>query len=263
MVKNEIKCISFDIDGTLYAYDQDVWGISESTFQSLKELKENGYLLVMNTGRSRNDLPMQIEKLFDYFVLCNGSLVLDAEKNKLMEFSLSFQDVEIIIDFCSKNNRNLMVKTEQASYYYNYANAIPDYMKRENEVNFILGNYKEHLQENVLSLALDLNENELLELKELLPNSSFAHGGFDFYEIFSAKTNKFEGLKVVLDIENIDKIECMAFGDSMNDLEILQQVGKGVAMADGHTNLLRHIKEICLPAHSDGITKYLKNCNMI
>ncbi len=50
--------------------------------------------------------------------------------------------------------------------------------------------------------------------------------GYDWLDVSSPTSNKGEGLEALLKILKIDKSECMAFGDHMNDLELLQACGQ-------------------------------------
>ena len=52
--------------------------------------------------------------------------------------------------------------------------------------------------------------------------------------------------------------ECMAFGDYLNDLELLQAVGEPYAMANAHEALKKVAKHICPSNDEDGVCRTLR-----
>lgn len=60
------------------------------------------------------------------------------------------------------------------------------------------------------------------------------------------------GLKILGDLLNISLDEMVAFGDSENDIEMLEKVGLGIAMGNGEDVTKDAAKEICLPVTEDG-----------
>ena len=52
--------------------------------------------------------------------------------------------------------------------------------------------------------------------------------------------------------------EMLAFGDDENDSDILQNVGKGVAVANAIPNIKEIADEIALSNDEDGVAKYIE-----
>ncbi|WP_066800639.1 HAD hydrolase family protein [Moraxella oblonga] len=57
--------------------------------------------------------------------------------------------------------------------------------------------------------------------------------------------------------------EAVAFGDGLNDIEMLSSVGVGVAMANGHDDLKNVANFICPRHDEDGIYQGLKMLGVI
>jgi len=84
----ERKAVFFDIDGTLY---NTSIGVPESAVQGIRELKKNGHLAFISTGRARAMIPQELVDLgFDgvlaacgTYVEYEGSVIynIDLEKN--------------------------------------------------------------------------------------------------------------------------------------------------------------------------------------
>ena len=72
------KIVFLDVDGTLFSHKSKT--IPSSTIEAIKKAKENGVLISLATGRntylsSQTGLFDIID--FDYFNVCNGTLVHD------------------------------------------------------------------------------------------------------------------------------------------------------------------------------------------
>lgn len=256
------KLFSFDVDGTLFSYEKDSFGISENTIQMLKNLKDKGYCLVMNSGRSWNDIPKELFGLFQFYILNNGGLVCDKDALNYANHPISKDEVIRFVTWCKKNQKSLILKTKYNSYYQCFDGKYPEYLYYDNGVQFLFEKVDIN-KSSIYTINLDLEQHELKMLKELFPSLIFSHGGFNYYEVYSQQADKNNALKKLLVMLNVKMDEVIAFGDSMNDYEILSNVGLGVAMKDGHPDLLDKIKEKCEPISKNGIEKYLKENRII
>ena len=52
--------------------------------------------------------------------------------------------------------------------------------------------------------------------------------------------------------------DVIAFGDSLNDLSMIQAAGRGVLMKNGRTELRTLSDDICESNQEDGVAEYLK-----
>ena len=56
----------------------------------------------------------------------------------------------------------------------------------------------------------------------------------------------------------------MAFGDALNDMDMIRYAGVGVAMGNGHPSLKEAADRVALTNDEDGVAavieEYLKNC---
>ncbi len=93
---NKIKMIVCDLDGTLFNHKKE---ISSATITYLIKLQENGYTLVLATGRFFYELKpyieqLQLEKYHGYVICCNGIEIYDLTHNKCRSFSF-LEQIEI------------------------------------------------------------------------------------------------------------------------------------------------------------------------
>ncbi len=72
-------------------------------------------------------------------------------------------------------------------------------------------------------------------------------------EIGSRQTDKYQGLKLILDDLSVSPEDVIAFGDGQNDLELLSHCGCGVAVANACGELLHVADDVTLANTEDGV----------
>ena len=77
-------------------------------------------------------------------------------------------------------------------------------------------------------------------------------------EKFVQLTNKVQRLEDILKSEGINLNECVAFGDALNDLEMLTEVGYGVAMGNSPLILKKKVRYVTDTNENNGVAKFLK-----
>ncbi len=82
--------------------------------------------------------------------------------------------------------------------------------------------------------------------------------GYDWLDVSVADANKGSALEAILLRLGVEKSECMAFGDHMNDLEMLQVAAHAYVTANAFAGLKEHIKNT-VPSNADfGVIQKLK-----
>ncbi|MFL6558826.1 MAG: HAD family hydrolase, partial [Bacillus sp. (in: firmicutes)] len=83
------------------------------------------------------------------------------------------------------------------------------------------------------------------------------------YDVIRDSVNKGYGIQVVLEQLGINKESSIAFGDGMNDKEMLQTVGEGFAMGNGHPDLFQYAKHKTTAVTDSGIYNGLKMLGLV
>ena len=76
-------------------------------------------------------------------------------------------------------------------------------------------------------------------------------------EIYSPLTSKGNALKLVSNYYKVDPSKIIAIGDGHNDIEMIKFANYGVAMANGHPELLKEAKYTTDTIHNNGVYKFL------
>ncbi len=243
--------LCFDIDGTLR--DNVNHQVSDSTLKTLYKLKENGYKMIVSSGRGYDSLKRtNIRSLmkWDGYVLNNGQLVLDGDENVLFEAHLSEKTIEETIALADKLNMCVIVKsqprfiTKEADDYVKTAIAyfhsvIPPkgkYTGQEADAMITYG-----------PLGYDYAPFFDIEGLEVLPGES------TYADLTIGGISKATGIDVLL--KHHDLKEYVAFGDSLNDVEMFKHASISIAMGQGNEKLKEMATYVTASIDDDGIYK--------
>ena len=107
------KAIFLDCDGTLLDVSRGMNTISEKTKFAIKKLQENGHLVFISSGRCLPAMPQDIINAnpTGYIAAC-GAICL-ANGKEIFSRSFSDCDIEIIKDFCDRNNGVYMLENQE------------------------------------------------------------------------------------------------------------------------------------------------------
>ncbi|MBO7698269.1 MAG: HAD-IIB family hydrolase, partial [Erysipelotrichaceae bacterium] len=114
----EPKMFVFDYDSTLY--DHKEGKIQENTLKALKQLKEEGYLLCMNTSRSLAEcinIPIEIKQMMNAIILSNGAHIIKDNETKIT--CIDEKTVKDVIDYCDRNDLTYRYVLENGTGYLN------------------------------------------------------------------------------------------------------------------------------------------------
>ena len=73
--------------------------------------------------------------------------------------------------------------------------------------------------------------------------------------MYSTKNTKASGILKILDHYGIEVKDSYAFGDGKNDIEMLNTVGRGIAMGNASEEIKQHADKVTLSVSEDGVAK--------
>ena len=244
----------FDIDNTLTSSLD--WHFVESGVESLRKLREKGHTVVISSGRTPQAAvmlkPNGIE--YDYFVGANGHMVTDGNDKVLWSTHIDKEVYHKINDYCLKNNVGFFWKLEECSYIVVNNDSIDTIFNtyRSKTVNEEPENCHPFRGALVCSPE-DKEKFETVFGKDV----DIVDGGAMIYDVNIKGVSKKDGIRELLRIIGKDRDECMAFGDSSNDIEMLEYVGCGIAMGDGRKECREAADYVTDKTYEDGIKKAL------
>lgn len=235
------KAVVTDLDGTLLNENHVV---SDYTKKVIRKLVEEGYKFYIATGRlyaSTKEIADSIGVKIP-LITVNGTRILDENGKELYVSTLPSDIVNKIADFDYKKcgeevfingyDKDLWLVTEKRAEIY-YRETRPDkpyFPTTVSEEEFRSKNYnKMHFigkHESLLKILDELG-------KEIGDKVNIVFVGETCLEIFCKNANKANAAKFLLERDGIKLEEAVAFGDSVNDYEMLTEVGKGYIMGNG------------------------------
>lgn len=272
------KLIFFDIDGTLTTPKNK---IPESTKEAITLLKDAGHIPVLSTGRSPGMLADVSHSLgIDSYISLNGQYVI-ANKEELFKNVISTKDVNQIIEktydlggrafvltkdqIIGNNLMHEMMDFEFMTYIYSLMSDLKliDVHTMFNRMTEMPLRTERYTHVEVLGLFIHaLEENDQI-YKDTLKGFHVTRSTPMLLEVLQDGTNKATGIKQVMQYFGIDQANTYAFGDSLNDLEMIQYVGTGVAMENGRDELKAVADHIAPSVEKDGIYKSLERLSLI
>lgn len=264
------KSIFLDVDGTL------VSGHATMNFkvaEAINRARQNGHYVFICTGRNKTGIKYELAKAdFDGIIASAGSYI---EIDNKVIHSVYFN--KLLVDKISK-------VFDENNIYYNYECTDVTYMSKKmvelfiGGVNFESGNIEleKMMQEefkkfSIQDLSLYNNQdihkicfiatdqNDVERAKKQLGDdvNMVIHDIFDATtingELISKVDNKATAIKQVIDYLGIDKKDTIAFGDSMNDYEMINFVECGIAMGNACKELKEVASRVCRSVDEDGI----------
>lgn len=257
--------VFFDIDGTLW---DEKMNIPESTKKAIQKLQENGHKAFICTGRSMANVndPQFAEIGFDgYIASCGNHIEMDGKV--LYERILPYEEVKKIYDVSRECKMPIIF--EGAKFQW---------LDRE---GFEEDNFIRHIVENLRETAIYLDECKLEDIyvnkfsayvhedtdyetikRELDTFDILEHGG-GVVEAVPVGTSKATGIAWICEHLGIQNEDVYAIGDSINDLEMLEYAGHGIAMGNASDVAKEKAEYITTYIHDDGIWNALKHYGLI
>lgn len=256
------KLVALDLDGTLLN-DKSV--VSEFTKKTLQKLNNSGIYIIIATGRSYTSLKPIISELgLIHPIICyNGAMIRNGVNDKIiMNSSVPDEVSRALIDISRREHIHFHGFINGEFHYENDSKSSTTYQKLSGLTGVIsnFDNYKElsftkcmFIGDNVKLLTIEKEITSLYEKK-----SYIAFSKPTFLEIMNFNASKANALSSLATGYGIKRDEIIAFGDGLNDLEMLEFAGKGVVMKNGYESLKSMFEVSEYTNSEDGVAKYLE-----
>lgn len=254
-----VKAIFFDIDGTLLSRDGT---LSDKTVYALDKLKEKDIKCIIASGRHMEEiktLPIY-NYHFDGYVLLNGQLILDENKNIIEAHPLDSDDMVILEEVFLRDDLPI-VFVEKDRLYINYEN--DQVIRAQQSIASITPEFGQYNGDVVYQASIFADKEQIDLLAKKLKNSKITKWHDFGYDLINSSGGKHSGILKMLEYYHIDTKDTMAFGDGENDISMFEVVGVSIAMEDAPDYVKECAKEVTDSAKNDGIYNALIKHNII
>lgn len=276
------KLVFFDIDGTLLT---DRKKIPASAKQAIQDLKKNGIIPVIATGRAPfrideilKDLDIQTHiTLNGQYVVHEGETIFqnplseDSVKRLAVAAEVNKQRIAFcgsdeilgtsLVTFGQKGLLKKMIQRVPIAPPKKVMQLITRYVGSSKKMKPILPHYYEN--RIIYQCIIHTTEEYDDYYQEAFPDCHFTRWNPYSVDVISKGMSKAVGIQKLIDHMGIGINETVAFGDGLNDIEMLQAVGMGVAMENGRNELKEIADDITASPENNGILKGLQKLNLL
>ena len=261
-----MKLIFLDIDGTLTIPGENT--PPESAVEAINKAREKGHKVFLCTGRNPDMLKPLLKYKFDGFISCAGGFVAVGENYDEILYSHPMTDEQrdIALKALHDNGVFCTIEAEKGSWG---DEDLGEFLSSQGEGNSeIMREYDGSPVYKVVIMCTKMSQ--LDEAKKLLGNE------FNFViqelkepvtcingEIINKDFDKGKGVKIICEKFHEKLENTIGFGDSMNDLEMIQTVGKSVCMANGSEALKKIADIVCPSVKENGLAKAFADLDLI
>ena len=258
------KLIVSDFDDTLLRSDKT---LSEHTVNVIKSLKKYNIPFTFCSGRMYDSLKRYVKELeIEIPVISyNGAWIIDPVSGE----TINHWDIDLPLA------KELITQLEGMNLYIQaymddkmYCREITDITKMYTSAT----GSEAHPTHRLLSESIYTPPTKIItltypeEVQRLLPVMREQYkdrlvvtvSNPEFLEFVSPLAGKGSALKLLCSRMGIKREEVLAFGDSLNDLSMLEYAGHSVAVGNARIEVKEAADEVCLANDEDGVAAYLE-----
>ena len=247
--------IFLDLDMTLW--DHELL-IPKSAVFAVEKTVEKGNLVFINTGRSRGNTHYEnLEALPISGMLCACGGHIELQGKILKETLVPWETVQKALRIFKEEHMPVVVEGRDAHFLHR-----EDFHNDPYVINLWsrLGPYAHTLSELTVNDAVNKFSCDITKMTDFERVQSILSDDFDFInhngivvEIIPKGISKSKGIMDLLSFTGDDPENVYAFGDGMNDLEVLESVTHSIAMGNAAPLIKEKAAYVTTDIHEDGI----------
>lgn len=256
-----IKLITIDLDGTLLTDDKQ---LPPDFWEVVDVLSEKGVSIAIASGRPFHNISSLFDRMKDriYFACDNGTYVVYNEKELLVN-PLPSDSIPVFLEIARELDQVYPVMCGKDLAFIQHD--IPEFKAQA------LKYYREYRKvddlQNVDDLILKISFCDLVNAetnsypfyKRFENDFSIAVSGKIWLDITGRTGTKGFAIQKIQEHLNVSPAETLAFGDYLNDLDMIQNAGYSYAMKNAHEGILKAAKYVTKYNNNEyGVTKVIK-----
>ncbi len=248
LLQNQKFLLVFDLDGTLLTSKQT---IAPKTKKLLQELSKVGNIVTIASGRPPRSVHQYhaMLGLEGPYIGYNGAIIdnpYDPDFKQVRKWIKKEEILSFLHHFGEDIFANMMLEDDTDQFYLKENEAYTYFFHPEG-MNIHLGSVMENLDRDVMTCVLELKDlshkQEMLDyMASHYDNLSlrFWFNAPNFAEFFFLDTNKATSIYKLADFYHIDRAHIIAFGDAMNDYQMIDSAGVSFVMKNGSPELKKY-----------------------
>lgn len=279
-----MKLIFLDIDGTLTKPGENI--PPDSAVDAINKARAKGNKVFLCTGRNPDMLKPLLKYKFDGIISCAGGYVAVGENCEEVLYDHPMTNEQRDIALKALHDNGVFCTIEAYGGSWGDEN-LGDFLSSQGEGNSELERWRKALSANLGIKPMSQYDGSPIykvvimcnKLSQLDDAKKALGDKFNFVvqdvrvgnsdqtcvngEILDKAFNKGLGVRIIAEKFNVDIKDTIGFGDSMNDLEMIQTVGTSVCMSNGSEALKKLSDIVCPSVSEDGLAKAFEDLNLI
>lgn len=276
------KAIFLDIDGTLLPPGEP---IRECVKEGLRKVRNHGHQVFIATGRAYCSLPEELKDIeLDGLIASAGSDIWFHGQN-ICRMTLPQELVEKSCRVLRNMDAVYLLEGFDRIYVCRKAQRIllEDDIRPEDNPELVRWKTFFRQKKNLHPVEawdpvkdpvpkitfMVFSEEQAKELEEAMSEDyhvvffpAYFQGVWNG-ELIAKTADKGEAVKKTAELLHMDIADTIAFGDSMNDYEMIQQAGCGVVMGNGDDKVKQVADRICESVEEDGVIRELERMGLL
>lgn len=257
-----VRAIAFDLDDTLLRSDLTV---SDYTVGVLRQAKAQGIFILPASGRTRDSMWPAVRRIgcASAFISCNGADVWTTDRELLMQELLDVALAHEVARFAADRGVYCQTYSPDRFFYSMENDYAVSYARSSSLEGEYVGDLTAFIRQPVTKLLMmDTPERIAALYKEARAlfdgRASLTCSKPYFLECNPLRATKGNALKWCAAHFGFDMSELVAFGDSLNDLSMLEAAGTGIAMANAREDVKALGFPQCRANDEDGVARYIE-----
>lgn len=260
----------FDVDGTIVSEDNKRI-IPESTKAAIRKANENGHITMVNTGRTMLIIEDNVKELgfSGYICGCGTNIILNGEE--ILRYKNSKELCVKVMELLERLNIQAIFESAEMMSYNgkleinNELMNMLDYFKKM-DFNVVESHNKDFYFDKFFCWAYD--DDSFLEFEDTLCKDFGIirrgdSAGIRRCEVVPLGYSKATGMQFCLEKLGIDHKNSYAFGDSTNDLPMLEFAAHSAAMGGCPDVLKDKVDIVTDKLYDDGLAKAMERFGLI
>ena len=271
------KLIFLDIDGTLTPAGSNT--PPQSAMNAIRAAQRNGHKVFLCTGRNPAMLAPVLALGFEGAVAAAGGYVFAGDK-VLFDCPMTSEQLDTGMRLLKENGVFRTIEAKDATWG---DEDLGDFLASAGEGNSELVRWRKALAEELNILPMHEYDGRPVykivfmctEARQLEPARAALEQDFKFVvqdvaahhclngELINRSFDKGRGVRIVADFYGTAIEDTIGFGDSMNDLEMIETVGTSVCMDNGSPKLKEISDMVCPAVEADGLAIAFEQLGLI
>ena len=261
------KLIFLDIDGTLTPAGSNT--PPESALRAIRAAQAAGHMVFLCTGRNPDMLAPVLAYGFDGAVACGGGYVFAGDR-VLYDCPVPEKDRELTLRLLKDSGVFRTIEAVDGTFG---DEDLGEFLAQAGEGNSELVRWRKALAEQLNIKPMGEYDGRPIykvvfmctEAAQLVPARRALEADYNFIvqdvaahhclngEIINRAFDKGKGVRIVAETFGFELSDTIGFGDSMNDLEMIETVGTSVCMENGSPSVKAVSSMVCPAVDQDGL----------